>query len=68
MTSTPVDVSDELVSRLREHLDDGQLVELTNAIAWENWRARFNWALGIGSQGFAEGAFCPAPETARPPS
>jgi len=62
MTSTPVDVSDDLVAALRAHLSDEQLVELTNAIAWENWRARFNWALGIGSQGFSDGAFCPMAE------
>lgn len=58
MTSTPVDVPDELVAELRRHLSDEQMVELTNAIAWENWRARFNWALGIGSQGFSDGAYC----------
>jgi alkylhydroperoxidase family enzyme len=64
MTSTPVDVSDELVAALREHLDPGQLVELTSVIALENYRARFNWALGIGAQGFAEGAACAMPVTA----
>jgi AhpD family alkylhydroperoxidase len=62
MTSTPVDVPDELFAKLREHLDEAQLVELTNAIAWENWRARFNWALGIGSQDFSEGAYCVRPD------
>ena len=62
MSATPVNVSDELVARLREHLDEAQLVELTSVIAWENWRARFNWALGIGAHGFSEGAFCPRPE------
>ena len=72
MTSTPVDVSDELVAQLREHLDDEQLVELTAVIALENYRARFNWALGIGMQGFAEGGACAMPvippSEARPPS
>ncbi|HEX2162236.1 MAG TPA: carboxymuconolactone decarboxylase family protein [Thermoleophilaceae bacterium] len=58
MTRTPVDVSDELFARLREHFDEAQLVELANEIAIENYRARFNWAFGIGSQGFAEGAVC----------
>jgi alkylhydroperoxidase family enzyme len=62
MSSTPVDVSDEIVAELRSHLGDSGLVELTNVIAWENWRARFNWALGIGAAGFSEGAFCPRPE------
>ena len=63
MTATPVDVPDELFARLREHFDEGQLVELTSAIALENYRARFNWALGIAPQGFAKGG-CPVPELA----
>ena len=64
MTRTPVQVTDEQVDALREHLDDAQLVELTTMIALENYRARFNWALGFEPQGFAEGASCPAPALA----
>src|SRR3954468_3171028 len=63
MTTTPVAVSDELVEQLREHFDPGQLVELTSVIALENYRARFNWALGIGTQGFASES-CALPATA----
>jgi alkylhydroperoxidase family enzyme len=62
MTRTPVEVSDELFAQLREHFDEAQLVELANEIALENYRARFNWAFGIGSQNFTEGAFCARPE------
>lgn len=62
MTRTPVDVSDELFTALREHFDEAQLVELANEIAIENYRARFNWAFGIGSQNFAEGSYCVRPE------
>ena len=63
MTRTPVEVSDELFARLREHFSEKQLVELTAAIAIENYRARFNWAFGIKPQGFTrEGDFCPLPE------
>jgi alkylhydroperoxidase family enzyme len=62
MTRTPVSVSDDLFARLREHFDETQLVELANEIAIENYRARFNWAFGIGSQGFTEGAYCARPE------
>lgn len=62
MTRTPVDVSDELFARLREHFDEAQLVELVHEIAIENYRGRFNWAFGIGSQGFAEGGYCVGPE------
>jgi AhpD family alkylhydroperoxidase len=58
ITRTPAGVSDELFARLREHFDDAQLVELTNAIAIENLRARFNHATGIAAQGFSEGAVC----------
>jgi alkylhydroperoxidase family enzyme len=66
MTRTPVEVPDELFAGIRRHFDDGQIVELTAAIAWENYRARFNHALDIESQGFSEGSFCALPE--RPPS
>ena len=62
MTRSPVAVPDALFDRLREHFDEPQLVELTNVIALENYRARFNWALGIEGQGFSEGAFCVPPE------
>ncbi len=62
MTRTPVDVSDDLFEALRAEFDEGQLVELSAAIAWENWRARFNHAFGVESQGFSEGAVCALPE------
>lgn len=62
MTTTPVEVSDELFSMLRESFDDAQMVELTATIAWENYRARFDHALEIGAQGFSEGAVCAVPE------
>jgi alkylhydroperoxidase family enzyme len=62
MTRTPAEVTDELFAELQEHFDAEQLVELTAGIAWENWRARFNWAFDIGATGFREGAACPVPE------
>jgi alkylhydroperoxidase family enzyme len=62
MARTPVDVPRELVARLREHFDEAQLVELGSAIAWENYRARFNRVFGVQSAGFAEGSFCVLPE------
>ena len=43
---------------------DAQLVELTAVIATENFRGRFNWALCLGSEGFAEGLPTPSRETA----
>jgi AhpD family alkylhydroperoxidase len=61
MTATPVDVRDEDVARLREFLDEGQLVELTAAIAHENLRSRMNHALGYGADGFSTGGVCALP-------
>jgi alkylhydroperoxidase family enzyme len=62
MTSVPADVADEIFSELQKHFDDGQLVELTSSIAWENYRARFNRVFEIGPDGFSDGAFCVLPE------
>ena len=62
MTHTQVEVPDELFAALRQHFDEPQLVELTAAIAWENYRARFNHAFGIEAQDFSKGAYCPLPE------
>jgi len=58
MTQTPVTVSDALFARLRERFSDRELVELTSAIAWENYRARFDHAFGIEAENFTEGAVC----------
>src|SRR5205085_5876052 len=61
ISATPSDVSDDLFAALRARFDERQLVELTSAIAIENYRARFNWAFGIEPQGFTKGA-CAVPE------
>jgi alkylhydroperoxidase family enzyme len=61
MTETPVEVPDELFTRLREHLSEKQMVELTSAVAWENYRARFYHAFGIEAEGFAPGSACVLP-------
>ncbi|HLG15524.1 MAG TPA: hypothetical protein VJH03_13635 [Blastocatellia bacterium] len=61
MTATPVEVSDEVFAAVRALFDDAQLVELTSAIAWENYRARFDHAFGVEAEGFSEGAFCVLP-------
>ena len=58
----PVAISDELFARLREHFDEEQIVELTTAIAIENFRARFNNALGITPAGFSAGEYCAVPD------
>ncbi|MGH7087703.1 MAG: carboxymuconolactone decarboxylase family protein [Stellaceae bacterium] len=52
MTITGEKVDDALFARLRAAYDEAQIVELTAAIALENFRSKFNPALGIESQGF----------------
>jgi len=60
LSATPVTIDDDdpALRELRRHLDEAQLVELSAAIAHENLRARLNHALGYGSDGFSDGAYC----------
>ena len=51
LTRTPADVSDELFEKIRELFSTEQIVELTAAVALENFRTRFNCALKIESDG-----------------
>ena len=52
MTITGQKVTDELFAEARRHFSEAQLVELAAAIALENFRSKFNVALGVESQGF----------------
>jgi alkylhydroperoxidase family enzyme len=52
MTITGQRVSDDLFARIRKHFSEAQIVELTAAVAVENFRSKFNVALGIEAQGF----------------
>jgi alkylhydroperoxidase family enzyme len=52
ISKTPVKVSDEMFGRLKNFYDEKQIVELTASVAYENYRARFSHALGIGSDNF----------------
>ncbi len=52
MTQTPAEVPDAVFAAAREHFTDAQLVELAATIAMENYRARFNRAFAVESQGF----------------
>ncbi|MEU1023506.1 carboxymuconolactone decarboxylase family protein [Streptomyces sp. NPDC005900] len=54
MTANPPTVGDELAERLRTRLGEPAFVELTAMIAVENYRSRFNSALGLTSQGFKD--------------
>jgi alkylhydroperoxidase family enzyme len=62
LTRTPSDVCDELYAELKRGFSEHQLVELTAAICWENYRARFNRTFAVASEGFSKGMFCPLPE------
>jgi alkylhydroperoxidase family enzyme len=59
ITHTPAEIPKELFDSLREDFEPRQIVELATAIAWENFRARFNRGFGVEAEGFAEGAGCP---------
>lgn len=52
MTITGEKVTDELWQRLRGHFSEAQMVELTAAVALENFRSKFNVPLGVEAQGF----------------
>jgi alkylhydroperoxidase family enzyme len=61
MTITGEKVDDAFFARLKARFTEPQIVELTAAIAMENFRSKFNPPLQIEAQGF-----CPVP--ARPKS
>jgi alkylhydroperoxidase family enzyme len=52
MTITGQKVDDALFAQLKRHYSEAQIVELTAAIALENFRSKFNRALGVEAQGF----------------
>ena len=54
MSATPCAVDDELSHRLQEALGVKAVVELTQLVALENMRSRFNSAAGLQSQGFSD--------------
>jgi alkylhydroperoxidase family enzyme len=58
---TPVEVTDELFARMKEHFTDEQLVEITALLTVVNLD-RFNAAFGVGSAGFSEGMVCVPPD------
>jgi len=58
---TPVEVTDELFAKMKEHFSDEQLVEITALLTVVNLD-RFNAAFGIGSAGFSDGMVCLPPD------
>jgi alkylhydroperoxidase family enzyme len=57
MTTSGQRIDDALFARLEAHYSEAQIVELTAAVALENFRSKFNPALGVEAQGF-----CPMPK------
>ncbi|MGI9520228.1 MAG: carboxymuconolactone decarboxylase family protein [Hyphomicrobiaceae bacterium] len=51
MTITGQVVDDDLFAQLKEHFDEKQIVELAAAIAFENFRSKFNPTFAIEPQG-----------------
>jgi alkylhydroperoxidase family enzyme len=60
---TPVEVTDELFARMKEHFTDDQMVEMTALLTAVNLN-RFNAAFAIGSAGFSDGMVCVPPDRA----
>jgi alkylhydroperoxidase family enzyme len=58
---TPVEVTDGLFARMKEHFSDKQMVEITAFLTVVNLD-RFNAAFGVGSSGFSEGMVCVVPD------
>ncbi len=52
ITHTDQKVDDALFARVKKHFNEPQIVELTAAVALENFRSKFNPTLGIEAQGF----------------
>ena len=65
LSATPVEVDDELIARLRDALDERELVELTAQITYGNHLARFSRAFALPESGRSGGAICPIPDHAR---
>lgn len=52
ITYTDQKVDDAFFVEVKKHFTEAQIVELTAAIALENFRSKFNPTLGVEAQGF----------------
>lgn len=52
ITYTDQTVDDAFFAEVKKHFAEAQIVELTAAIALENFRSKFNPTLGVEAQGF----------------
>ncbi len=68
MSVTPLTVTDWMVEKLLDQLGESAVVELTQMIALENMRSRFNSAAGLQSQGFSDVCELPLAKPAAVPS
>jgi AhpD family alkylhydroperoxidase len=59
ITRADLEVTDDLMARLKRQFDDDAIVELTALIAFQNLSSKFNAALDVPPQGFCRP---PAPE------
>jgi alkylhydroperoxidase family enzyme len=66
VAATPPKVDEALYAALAKRFSSEQLVELAAALAWENYRARFNRVFDIASDDFSEGATCAVPAPLMP--
>jgi alkylhydroperoxidase family enzyme len=62
---TPVDVTDAVFARMKEHFSVKQIVEITALLTLVN-TYRLNAAFGIGSAGFSAGRVCLLPDRPEP--
>lgn len=54
MSTTPMTVTDEMTASLLDQLGAPAVVELTQMVAVENMRSRFNAAAGLQAQGYSD--------------
>ena len=52
ITFTDQKVDDAFFAEVKKHFTEAEIVELTAAIALENFRSKFNPTLGVEAQGF----------------
>ena len=52
ITFTDQKVDDAFFAEVKKHFTESEIVELTAAIALENFRSKFNPTLGVEAQGF----------------
>jgi len=52
VTHTDRKIDDAFFAEVKKHFTEAQIVELTFAVALENFRSKFNPSLGVEAQGF----------------